>query len=59
MPHLFDEVLVNHLTGDTTDQFKVRRILDEQAIATIGGFGLLRAYSDGPARKLTAPDQRL
>jgi hypothetical protein len=39
--HLFGEVLVNHLTGSTTDQYKVRRILDEQQVAAIGGFRLL------------------
>jgi hypothetical protein len=43
VPHLFGEVLVNHLTGNTTDQFKVRSILDEQSIESIGGFHLLRA----------------
>jgi ElaB/YqjD/DUF883 family membrane-anchored ribosome-binding protein len=43
VPHLFGEVLVNHLTGNTTDQFKVRDILDDQSIRSIGGFELLRA----------------
>ena len=43
VPHLFGEVLVNHLTGNTTDQFKVRDILDDQSIKSIGGFELLRA----------------
>jgi ElaB/YqjD/DUF883 family membrane-anchored ribosome-binding protein len=42
VPHLFGEVLVNHLTGNTTDQFKVRGILDDQSVAPIGGFELLR-----------------
>jgi hypothetical protein len=42
VPHLFGEVLVNHLTGNTTDQFKVRAILEDQSIASIGGFELLR-----------------
>jgi hypothetical protein len=42
VPHLFGEVLVNHLTGNTTDQFKVRSILDEQSIAAVGTFELLR-----------------
>lgn len=42
VPHLFGEVLVNHLTGNTTDQFKVRSILDEQSIGSIGGFHLLQ-----------------
>ena len=41
VPHLFGEVLVNHLTGKTTDQFKVRRILEDQTIKAIGGFELL------------------
>ena len=39
--HLFGEVLVNHLTGSTTDQYKIRRILDDQQVAAIGGFHLL------------------
>ena len=43
VPHLFGEVLVNHLTGSTTDQFKVREILDDQSIRSIGGFELLQA----------------
>lgn len=43
VPHLFGEVLVNHLTGKTTDQFNVRAILDDQAVAPIGGFQLLTA----------------
>jgi hypothetical protein len=43
VPHLFGEVLVNHLTGSSTSQFAVRRILDEQSIAAIGSFELLRA----------------
>jgi hypothetical protein len=41
IPHLFGEVLVNHLTGNTTDQYLVRQILDAQAVAPIGGFQLL------------------
>ena len=41
VPHLFGEVLVNHLTGSTTDQFVVRTILDDQKIPPIGGFGFL------------------
>jgi len=41
VPHLFGEVLVNHLTGETTDQFKVREILEDQAIKAVGGFELL------------------
>ena len=43
VPHLFGEVLVNHLTGNTTDQFRVRSILDTQSIGSIGGFELLTA----------------
>jgi len=43
VPHLFGEVLVNHLTGNTTDQFKIRDIRDDQSVAAIGGFELLRA----------------
>ena len=42
IPHLFGEVLVNHLTGSTTDQFKVREILEDQDIAAVQGFELLR-----------------
>ena len=41
IPHLFGEVLVNHLTGNTTDQYVVRRILDTQSVEPIGGFQLL------------------
>jgi len=43
IPHLFGEVLVNHLTGTSTSQFAVRQILDEQSIAAIGSFELMRA----------------
>jgi hypothetical protein len=43
VPHLFGEVLVNHLTGKTTDQFSVRGILDDQSVVPIGGFQLLTA----------------
>jgi hypothetical protein len=39
--HLFGEVLVNHLTGNTTDQYAVRHILEEQMVAAIGEFRLL------------------
>jgi|SoiMethySBSTD1v2_1073268.scaffolds.fasta_scaffold17833_2 hypothetical protein len=39
--HLFGEVLVNHLTGKTTDQFEVRDILDEQGVETVAGFSIL------------------
>jgi len=41
IPHLFGEVLVNHLTDSRTNQFAVRDILDEQGITPVGGFGLL------------------
>jgi len=41
VPHLFGEVLVNHLTGNTTSQYAVKRILDQQVVAAIGGFQLL------------------
>ncbi len=43
LAHLFGEVLVNHLTGGDTNQFQVRKILDEQKIAPIGGFSVLGA----------------
>jgi hypothetical protein len=43
VPHLFGEVLVNHLTGSSTDQYAVRRILDDQRIAPIGDFRFLPA----------------
>lgn len=36
--HLFGEVLINHLTGSTTDQFAVRTILDGRGVTPIGGF---------------------
>jgi hypothetical protein len=41
--HLFGEVLINHLTGRTTDQFNVREILAGQRVEPIGGFALLTA----------------
>jgi hypothetical protein len=41
VPHLFGEVLVNHLTGSSTDQFDVRRILDDQGITPVAEFRLL------------------
>jgi hypothetical protein len=41
--HLFGEVLVNHLTGHTTDQFRVQRVLANLQVAPIGGFALLAA----------------
>jgi ElaB/YqjD/DUF883 family membrane-anchored ribosome-binding protein len=40
VPHLFGEVLVNHLTGNPTDQYGVRSILDDQSVVPIGGFEL-------------------
>jgi hypothetical protein len=43
IPHLFGEVLVNHLTDNRTDQFIVREILDDQGIEPIGGFTLMNA----------------
>lgn len=42
VPHLFGEVLVNHLTGSVTDQFAVRRVLDSQQVTPIAGFEVLR-----------------
>jgi hypothetical protein len=42
VPHLFGEVFVNHLTGNTTDQFKVQRILEARAVTPVGRFGLLQ-----------------
>lgn len=41
--HLFGEVLINHLTGRTTDQFNVREILASQRVEPIAGFALLHA----------------
>jgi len=41
--HLFGEVLINHLTGRTTNQFAVRETLAKMQIAPIGGFTLLTA----------------
>ena len=41
--HLFGEVLVNHLTGRTTDQFKVFDILASAAVPPIGAFGVVTA----------------
>jgi hypothetical protein len=39
--HLFGEVLVNHLTGKTTDQFAVRNVLNEQGVEAVAGFSIL------------------
>lgn len=44
--HLFGEVLVNHLTGNTTDQFAVRRILDAQQVPPIAGFAIVSPRID-------------
>ncbi len=41
--HLFGEVLVNHLTGRTTDQFRVQQVLAGLPVPPIGGFALLTA----------------
>jgi hypothetical protein len=41
--HLFGEVLVNHLTGSKTDQFKVFDILASGSVAPIGGFSVVAA----------------
>ena len=40
--HLFGEVLVNHLTGNTTDQFRVFKILAENKLTMLAGFDILR-----------------
>jgi hypothetical protein len=40
---LFGDVLVNHLTGRTSDQFDVQRMLAGQRVPPIGGFTLLAA----------------
>ena len=41
IPHLFGEVLVNHLTGSVTNQFAVHGILANQGVAPIAGFEVL------------------
>jgi hypothetical protein len=41
--HLFGEVLINHLTGRTTDQFRVQQVLAGLPVPPIGGFALLTA----------------
>lgn len=41
IPHLFGEVLVNHLTGSKTDQFKVFDILASNQVPPIGGFDVV------------------
>ncbi len=39
--HLFGEVLVNHLTGSKTDQFKVWDVLASGRVQPIGGFDVV------------------
>ena len=39
--HLFGEVLVNHLTGSKTDQFRVFDILASNEVPPIGGFDVV------------------
>jgi hypothetical protein len=39
--HLFGEVLVNHLTGSKTDQFKVWETLASRRVPPIGGFDVV------------------
>jgi hypothetical protein len=39
--HLFGEVLVNHLTGSKTDQFKVWDILASADVQPISGFSVV------------------
>jgi hypothetical protein len=39
--HLFGEVLVNHLTGSKTDQFRVWDILAAKSVIPIGGFDVV------------------
>ena len=41
MSHLFGEVLVNHLTGSKTDQFKVWDTLADNEVTPIGGFDVI------------------
>jgi hypothetical protein len=41
--HLFGEVLVNHLTGSTTDQFRVYDILASASVKPIGRFDVVMA----------------
>lgn len=43
LAHFFGEVLVNHLTGSKTDQFRVREILDRRNVRPIGGFDIVAA----------------
>lgn len=39
--HLFGEVLVNHLTGSKTDQFKVWDVLASSRVEPVGGFDVV------------------
>jgi hypothetical protein len=39
--HLFGEVLVNHLTGSKTDQFKVWDTLVTAEVVPLGGFAVV------------------
>lgn len=39
--HLFGEVLVNHLTGSKTNQFKVFDVLAENGVEPLGGFSVV------------------
>lgn len=41
--HIFREVLVNHLTGNTTDQFKVFDLLASADVGPIGDFDVVTA----------------
>jgi hypothetical protein len=45
LSHLFGEVLVNHLTGNTTSHYKVYEILRKRNIAAIGGFRVVHTES--------------
>ena len=40
--HLFGEVLVNHLTGSKTDQFRVWDTLVGNEVTPLGGFEVIR-----------------
>lgn len=39
--HLFGEVLINHLTGSTTCQYDVRRVLDARGVPPCDGFDIV------------------
>lgn len=45
LSHLFGEVLVNHLTGNTTSHYKVHEILRKRNIPAIGGFRVVHTES--------------